>query len=334
MTWSGGTYTKPRNHSTDDTAGRDILSADLEENAADFEAGINACLNASGQNPALGNLPMGDFKHTNVGAATSATDYLRADQLITQNLNFGSASGTSAINVSVAVAVSVYTDGMQVRFRAASDCSAGATFAINGLSAKALQSPHGSAVLDGDVRGGQQYTAAFHQSASSFVLRDPVAAGTTREGLLRLATSAQVLAGSATASGFALALTPENLAIQTSTFTDTAEGFQGTVSTSARFSRVGQLVGVTFQNMEGTCSGSSIQLMDNLSLQFSPTNIITPIAYSSANVGKTGYLRITSTNVDLLNSNASVNGFSSGVVYTIGTSAEAGGLRATTFYSF
>lgn len=76
MSWSGGTYTKG-NAATGGWVGDASLGIGIEAGRHDtqdndFATGINQCLNKDGSNAATGNLNLGGFLPTNIGAGTAA----------------------------------------------------------------------------------------------------------------------------------------------------------------------------------------------------------------------------------------------------------------------
>ena len=76
MGWSAGTYTKG-NAGTGGWAGDQSLGITIEASRHDtqdndFATGINQCLNKDGSNAATGNLNLGGFLPTNLGAGTAA----------------------------------------------------------------------------------------------------------------------------------------------------------------------------------------------------------------------------------------------------------------------
>ncbi len=77
MGWSGGIFTRVHDWTEDEAGGYDILSTRMDEEDANFEAGINACLTKDGSNSPSSNLPMGGMVHTGVGTGAEA---LQQDQ--------------------------------------------------------------------------------------------------------------------------------------------------------------------------------------------------------------------------------------------------------------
>lgn len=76
MAWSGGTYTKGNNGTGgwvgDASLGIGIEAGRHDTQDNDFATGINQCLNKDGSNAATGNLNLGGFLPTNIGAGTAA----------------------------------------------------------------------------------------------------------------------------------------------------------------------------------------------------------------------------------------------------------------------
>lgn len=76
MSWSGGTYTKGNNGTGgwvgDASLGIGIEAGRHDTQDNDFATGINQCLNKDGSNSATGNLNLGGFLPTNIGAGTAA----------------------------------------------------------------------------------------------------------------------------------------------------------------------------------------------------------------------------------------------------------------------
>lgn len=88
MPWSAGIYTRwntanvPPYWVGDASVGIKIEASRHDTQDADFEAGINACLNKDGSNAATGNLNIGGNKITNVASATVSTDVPTYAQLL------------------------------------------------------------------------------------------------------------------------------------------------------------------------------------------------------------------------------------------------------------
>lgn len=73
MAWSGGTFTRANpTWTTDASLGIGIEAGRHDAQDNDFTTGINQCLNKDGSNSATGNLNLGGFLPTNIGAGTAA----------------------------------------------------------------------------------------------------------------------------------------------------------------------------------------------------------------------------------------------------------------------
>lgn len=87
MPWTAGVYTRwnsvnvPPYWVGDASVGIKIEASRHDTQDADFETGINACLNKDGSNAATGNLNIGNFRLTNVGNASVSTDAVNLAQL-------------------------------------------------------------------------------------------------------------------------------------------------------------------------------------------------------------------------------------------------------------
>lgn len=88
MPWSAGTFTRTNGVFSgalvwlaDKLAGTKITSAHHDTHDEDLADGINNCMAKDGQNAATGNLDMGSFRLTNLGAGTAISDATRIDQL-------------------------------------------------------------------------------------------------------------------------------------------------------------------------------------------------------------------------------------------------------------
>jgi hypothetical protein len=148
---SGG-YTQP----VADFVSGDVASATTMNTwLDDLGAEIANSLAADGQTPATANLPMGGFKHTNVAAAASRTDYARADQVLNSSLIWGGTAGgtTTAITISTTPAPSAYAAGQFFLFlMGSSACGASPTLNVSSLGAKSIfKADTGAALIAGDI---------------------------------------------------------------------------------------------------------------------------------------------------------------------------------------
>lgn len=118
--------------------------------------GLENCVTLDGQTTPSANLPMGTFRHTNVGAATSRSHYGRVAEIQDGTIwKAASPGGTGdAMTGTVTPAPSAYTAGMVVQIIApGTNTVTTPTININGLGAKTIRK-HQTALVAGDYASG------------------------------------------------------------------------------------------------------------------------------------------------------------------------------------
>ena len=141
MGWSGGTFSRVHNFSADASAGIQAQASRFDAEFDEYKAGLENCVTRDGQNAASGNLPMGGNKHTGVGAATSAQEYLRADQNTQQTGIWlvGHSPSGGVFSASADVFPAALQDGMRIHAKSSSNnfivSASTGTIIINGLTA-------------------------------------------------------------------------------------------------------------------------------------------------------------------------------------------------------
>ena len=142
MSWSGGTYRKG-NYLTNGWTGDASLGIGIEAGRHDtqdddFANGINTCLTKDGQNTSTANLPMGGFKHTNVGNGSARNDYAALGQVQDSAPIWGgtSAGTATAYTITLTPAIATYTAGQRFLFISHVSNTGAATLNVNGVGAK------------------------------------------------------------------------------------------------------------------------------------------------------------------------------------------------------
>ena len=118
--------------------------------------GLENCVTLDGQTTPSANLPMGGFRHTNTGAATSRTSYGRVAEIQDGTIwKAASPGGTGdAMTGTVTPAPSAYTAGMIVQIIApGTNTVTTPTININSLGAKTIRK-HQAALVAGDITSG------------------------------------------------------------------------------------------------------------------------------------------------------------------------------------
>jgi microcystin-dependent protein len=153
FTRTNGTRTGATTWQEADAAGVDILSDAHDTHDQDIADGVNACIKKDGGNAATSNLPMGGFRHTNVGAASGRTNYARfSDVQDGKGIYCPTVGGTAnAITLTTGYSVDAYAAGQCFSFIAASTNSDVVTVAVDGLSAKSITGPAGTALSAGQI---------------------------------------------------------------------------------------------------------------------------------------------------------------------------------------
>lgn len=131
-----------------------IGATEMEAQDQDLADAIENAVARDGQNAASADLPMATFKHTNVGAATARTNYVRVSEFQDGGHVWVAGAGTDTITATYVPAVSALTNGVHLRFRAAAaNATTTPTFAPNGLTAKTIVKGANAALLAGDIAG-------------------------------------------------------------------------------------------------------------------------------------------------------------------------------------
>jgi hypothetical protein len=130
------------------TIDADVMNSDL----SDIAAGLTQSLSKDGQTVPTASLPMAGFKHTNVGAATDGTNYVRADQISGGNITGVDDSGTANVYaIAPAIPITAYVKYQRFQFFAGNANTGASTLAVSGLSAKNIVHLDGTALQLGDI---------------------------------------------------------------------------------------------------------------------------------------------------------------------------------------
>lgn len=104
---------------------------------SDIATALTNCVTKDGQSTPTANIPLGGFKLTNVGAATSVSDAVIASQIQNNGLtNLSSVSNTNTITATVTPVPSAYATGQVFTFEPANNNTGAATINISSLGAK------------------------------------------------------------------------------------------------------------------------------------------------------------------------------------------------------
>jgi hypothetical protein len=203
-----GNYTRTHNFSADGSAGIKILASRMDAEFNDFASAMSLQILKDGRNAATANLPMGGFRHVNVGAPASATNYMRGKDFIENVPIYVVDAEASADRISVsasfyttASAATAPRDGSHLLIKAGSDKSSAVAIRLNTGDG----SPHsagvvlanGSSIYSGAIRSGGIYEFIWSSSDAAWQLFNPQVdyASSAYPGVALLATAAEVAAG-------------------------------------------------------------------------------------------------------------------------------------------
>lgn len=156
MAFNGsGTFSRLYNWAVDASGGVKIRADRMDSEMNGFATGLSTCITKDGQTTITANLPMSTYKHTNVGSASSRTDYARFDQLQDGKTNWVDSGGTAdSLTATYSPAITTLVDGQLCYVRAgAANATTTPTFSPNGLTARVIVKNGGAALAAGDIAG-------------------------------------------------------------------------------------------------------------------------------------------------------------------------------------
>lgn len=200
MPWSGSagskTYSRTdgtRSGSTTwqlaDGAGVDIVATDHDTHDQDMADAISATLLKDGGNTATGNLPMGGFRHQNVGASVARTDYARfSDHQDGKGIYCPTVGGTgNAITLTTGYSVSAYAAGQRFAFIVGTTNTGAATVNVDSQGAKSIVRSDGSntALVAGDLVAGM-IAEIFYDGTRFHLMSTQIASAASGDVLARI----------------------------------------------------------------------------------------------------------------------------------------------------
>lgn len=166
-----GIFTPVYNWQTDKANGIKIRADRMDGQDIDIASGLTTCVTRDGQSPATANLPMATFKHTNVALGVAATDYARASQLQSKNLEYFTTGGTiDAYTLTPSPAVTALTPGLTffIRIHATSITST-PTLVVSGLAGATIKNGDLTALGTAALVDGGVYQVTY-QGTSGYLL--------------------------------------------------------------------------------------------------------------------------------------------------------------------
>ena len=121
----------------------------------DIATALTGSIAADGQTTITNNLPMGNYAHTGVAAATVRTMYATAGQVQDSAFTFlTSPSGTNTMTATASLGMSAYATGQRFFFVAPATNTGACTLNINSIGIKSITKLGTTALVSGDITSG------------------------------------------------------------------------------------------------------------------------------------------------------------------------------------
>jgi hypothetical protein len=170
MPRSGGTFALVSGNPVE--SGSVASSTVMNNTLDDIADELTNSIARDGQSPASANLPMGGYRHTNVGTASARNHYAAVSQVQDGSFTLvGSVAGTDTITGQLTPAITAYAAPLQIVFLPAATNTGAVTFALNGLAAKAIVKNSTAALEAGDLEVG--IPALLTYDGTRFFLLNP-----------------------------------------------------------------------------------------------------------------------------------------------------------------
>lgn len=171
-----GTFERVRRWTNDALAGISIRADRHDSEDDNFAQGLSQCITNDGQTTVTNNLPMANYRHTNVGEATAINQYARYDQLQLGKAVWAVAGGTAdAITASYTPSTTTPVDGQLYYVRAiAANATTTPTFSPDGNTAQVITKYGASPLVAGDIAGdGHDLILRYRLSDTKYELLNP-----------------------------------------------------------------------------------------------------------------------------------------------------------------
>ena len=203
MSFNGsGTYSPPAS-SFPEVADTLIDANRYDAVITDLAAGLSNTVCKDGQTTLTAHLPFNGFKATNMAMGTARTDSTTLANIQDgTGVYVATVAGTvDAITLGPSPAIGAYAAGQTFRFLAIGANTGAVTLSVSGLTAKALTKNGTTALVAGDVVAGNMIEVSY--DGTRFILGTLggsllIPATTVVQGLVELATDAEVIAGTDT----------------------------------------------------------------------------------------------------------------------------------------
>ena len=169
-----GVFSRLYNWVNDRDAAIDITASRVDAEMDGMATALTESIARDGQTTITANLKMSTYKHTNVGASNSRTDY--ADTASVQDSSFTYVADTGAADayvMTLAPAITAYAAGQLFAFKASNANTGASTVNVNSVGAKTIKKYHDQDLGAGDIENGS--ICLIQYDGTNFQLLNPVA---------------------------------------------------------------------------------------------------------------------------------------------------------------
>lgn len=174
MPWSGGSFSLSQDFIADAAAGPPasfITAAKVDNVLEDLADGLEATINRNGDNAAAAHISWGNFKITNLGAATVGTDAVRARQVAENTLQYGGTTGGSSNAYTLtSTFITAVASGTRLLLKANHSNSGAATLALNGGVATAIRDIANAALAASAITSGRFFEIVYDETTGHWHL--------------------------------------------------------------------------------------------------------------------------------------------------------------------
>lgn len=198
---ASGNYSLP---SADIVNGQTADATPVQNNFDDLASGMTERLTKTGKTTPTANLPMGNFRHTGVGAASARTDYARADQVQDSSTQYALTTGDDTIVATLTPAVTAYAIGQTFHLKKNANANTGAvTLNINSVGAGAVTWPDGTALAAADLPANCMFSVTVQATTPVFHLMSVAYGDVVRKAGSQTITGAKTVSATLTMSAAA-----------------------------------------------------------------------------------------------------------------------------------
>ncbi len=170
--------------------GTTIEAAKVNSNLNDIASALTGSLTKNGEAVASANQPMGGYRHTGVGNATSRTHYAAAGQIADNAITYAADGGSAnAYTITLTPALTAYVVGQRFTFKVANANSAASpTLNVNSIGAGTIKWANGTDVQAGELPANAMVEVVVSATTPVFHLQTVATVGTVLRQYSTVAT--------------------------------------------------------------------------------------------------------------------------------------------------